>query len=164
MWGRLLQRLETFGAWSLILVAVVFAVDVVARYAFGLTAAFFPDLEWYITCLAVSCGLAAALRAESHARVELISERLPRSTQSLITRLGHLVLLLPWCLFVLYAGGRYALNSFAIGEGSSDPGGLPWRWLPKMLMVLGFALLGVEGAFRLFLSRTPNHSTASNDN
>ena len=141
---------ERIGAWVLMAVAVVFAVDVVGRYALGLTAAFFPDLEWYGACLAVCLGLAPALAAGAHVRVEVLSERLSPKLQEVIKRSGHVALLLPWCAFVVYAGGRYAYNATLIGEGSADPGGLPLRWLPKWWVVTGFALLAVEGLRQVF--------------
>ncbi len=145
MWQRFLVLCERAGAWVLLLVAVVFAIDVSLRYAFGITAALFPDLEWYGVCLAVSLGLAPALGVGAHVSVEVFAERLPTALRQNIVRSGHLLLLLPWCAFVVYAGGRYAVNSFSIGEGSADPGGLPYRWLPKGFLVLAFVMLGLEG-------------------
>lgn len=133
--------------------ASVFALDVLARYAFGLTAAFFPDLEWYGVCLAICLGLAPALSAGAHVRVEVIAERLSPKLQKLTRYVGHVVLLLPWCIFVVYAGSRYAYNATLIGEGSADPGGLPARWLPKWWVVMGFATLGVEGLRQLFFRK-----------
>ena len=141
---------ERTGAWVLLGVATVFASDVVARYAFGLTAAFFPDLEWYGVSLAICLGLAPALLHEAHVRVEIFSERLPTRAQEIITVVGHIFLLLPWCAFVVYAGSRYAYNATLIGEGSADPGGLPLRWLPKWWLVMGFVLLAGEGIRQVF--------------
>ncbi len=153
MWDRFSLLSERAGAWVLLLVAGVFAADVCLRYAFGITAALFPDLEWYGVCLAIALGLAPTLRANAHVSVEVFAERLPPAFRQNLLRVGHLLLLLPWCAFVVYAGGRYALNSLAIGEGSADPGGLGWRWLPKLWVVLGFVLLGLEGVRAIFRPR-----------
>jgi len=40
-------------------------------------------------------------------------------------------------------------DSFVTGEISSSPGGLPYRWAIKSILVLGFALLGVAALSRL---------------
>ena len=154
---RVMDNAERLGAWVLLGVACVFAVDVVARYALGITAAFFPDLEWYCAGLAVCLGLGAALARGAHVRVEVVAERMPPLLQNLVIRLGHLLLLVPWCAFVVYAGSRYAYNATLIGEGSADPGGLPMRYLPKWWLVLGFALLGVEGVRQVFSRKGPYH-------
>ena len=149
MWQRVIVQCERLGAWVLLAVACVFALDVVARYAFGQTAAAFPDLEWYGTTLAICLGLAPALAYGAHVRVEVLAERLSPRTQALVLRAGHALLLLPWCTFVVYAGTRYAYNATLLGEGSADPGGLPMRYLPKWWIVVGFGLLGLEGARQL---------------
>ena len=158
MWERVVDGAERLGAWVLLVVAAVFALDVVARYALGLTAAFLPDLEWYGTCLAICLGLGPALAYGAHVRVEVLAERMSPRLQAAILRAGHLLLLLPWCAFVVYAGARYAYNATLIGEGSADPGGLPLRYLPKWWVVAGFALLGVEGARQLFSRKGPSQS------
>ena len=160
MWTRVISGLERLGAWVLMSVALIFAFDVVARYAFGVTAAFFPDLEWYGVCLAISLGLGPALLHGAHVRVEVLAERLPASVQRAITVLGHVLLLLPWCAFVVYAGTRYAYNATLIGEGSADPGGLPARWLPKWWLVMGFVLLAGEGLRQVFSRKGDPHSAA----
>lgn len=150
-----MEWVERAGAWVLLAVAVVFASDVTARYVFGLTAAFFPDLEWYGVCLAVSLGLAPALYSDAHVRVEVLSDRMRPAWRWVVMAIGHATLLLPWCAFVIFAGSRYALNATLIGEGSADPGGLPVRWLPKWWLVVGFALLAGEGARQLFSRKRP---------
>ena len=150
-----MSGVERAGAWVLLAVALVFASDVAARYVFGVTAAFFPDLEWYGICLAVSLGLAPALFHDAHVRVEVLSDRLPPRWRRGIALLGHGLLLLPWCAFVVYAGSRYAYNATLIGEGSADPGGLPARWLPKWWLVMGFTLLAGEGVRQLFSRKRP---------
>ncbi len=145
MWERALGWCERLGAGVLLVVALVFAVDVGLRYALGITAALFPDFEWYGVCLGICLGLAPTLAAGGHVSVEVFAERLPDAFRQNLLRIGHVLFLLPWCAFVLYAGGRYAANSFAIGEGSADPGGLAYRWLPKWWLVMGFGLLALEG-------------------
>ena len=153
--STILSIIERFAAWLLLAVAVIFGVDVTARYVFGYTAALFPDLEWYGVCLAVCLSFAPALSAGAHVGVELIAERLSMRARRLILVIGHIGLLLPWVAFVCYAGGRYAINSWLIGEGSADPGGLGWRWFPKFCVVLGFTLLGLEALRQVLRASAP---------
>ncbi|MBX2815316.1 MAG: hypothetical protein KTR24_04950, partial [Saprospiraceae bacterium] len=40
---------------------------------------------------------------------------------------------------------QYAQLSFRIGEGSAQPGGLPYIWLLKSLIFFGFFLLFLQG-------------------
>ena len=157
VWQGILTVSERTGAWLLVAVAVLFTVDVVFRYAAGITYTWIIDLEWYLTSCAVCLGLASTLRVDQHVRVDVFRERQSSSMKTWTDRIGHTLLLLPWCAFVVYAGARYAYNSWVIGEGSADPGGLPARYLPKMMLVLGFVLLGIE-AVRQILRATDNSS------
>jgi TRAP-type mannitol/chloroaromatic compound transport system permease small subunit len=45
----------------------------------------------------------------------------------------------------LIEGTHFTMNSFAMGETSPDPGGLPARYLIKAAMPVGFLLLGLQG-------------------
>lgn len=159
-WGRFLEACEAAGAVLLLVVAGTFALDVAGRYALGVTASWLVDLEWYLSAVALCLSFGAALRAGAHVRVDVLHARLGASTRQWVERLGHLLLLLPWCAFVVYAASRYAYNSFLVGEGSPDPGGLPLRWVVKAFVPLGFALLGLEG-LRQLIGRRPTSPTLS---
>jgi TRAP-type mannitol/chloroaromatic compound transport system permease small subunit len=51
--------------------------------------------------------------------------------------------MLPFSLFVCFLGWKFAAHSWSLAEISPDPGGLPWRWAVKSLVVSGYALLAV---------------------
>ena len=148
-WRRLLGTCETAGALLLVTLALVFAADVALRYALGVTASWIVDLEWYLGAAALCLALAPALAADAHVRVDVFWSRLTPTAQARIRRVGHLLLLLPWCGFVAFASARYTYNSYLIGEGSPDPGGLPLRWAIKAVVPLGFLLLAGEGLRQL---------------
>ena len=54
-------------------------------------------------------------------------------------------LLLPFCAFMFVVSLDYVAASWAAGEGSRDPGGLPGWYLLKSLMPLAAALLALQG-------------------
>ena len=41
-------------------------------------------------------------------------------------------------------GYDFVLMSFIQNEASSDPGGLPYRWIVKSFMIISFVLLFIE--------------------
>ena len=149
LYHRFIDTIEKVGSVLLLFVALVFAIDVIGRYLFGLTASWIVELEWYLTSIAILLSFAPTLKQDDHVRVDVVRERLNSSTKEWVDRLGHVVLLLPWCIFIIYASSRYAYNSFLIGEGSPDPGGLPVRWLIKSFLPIGFLLLAIEGIRQL---------------
>ena len=153
-WLSLLRAAETAGALLLLILAAVFAVDVSLRYVLGVTASWIVDLEWTLVAAAICLSLAPASAADAHVRVDVLWSRFRPGLRRTVLRVGHVALLLPWCAFVAYAASRYTYNSWLIGEGSPDPGGLPFRWAVKAFVPLGFALLGVEGVRQLFTGHT----------
>jgi len=153
LYDRFINAIENTGAALLLVVSIIFAFDVVSRYLFGITASWIVELEWYLAAVALMLSFAPTLKTEGHVRVDVIRERLGEKTKLIIEKSGHVLFLLPWCVFLVYASSRYAYNSFLIGEGSPDPGGLPMRWLIKAFVPLGFALLGLEGIRQLISNK-----------
>jgi TRAP-type mannitol/chloroaromatic compound transport system permease small subunit len=59
--------------------------------------------------------------------------------------IGGLLFLVPFCLLIIISSWPFVANSFSMGEGSPDPGGLPYRYLLKAAIPAGFALLLIQG-------------------
>ncbi len=154
LYQQLIDAIEKVGAGLLIIVALIFAVDVIGRYLLGVTASWIVELEWYLASVAILLSFAPTLKQDGHVRVDVFRERLGTNTKKWIDRFGHFLLLLPWCAFIIYASSRYAYNSYLIGEGSPDPGGLPLRWVIKFFLPIGFSLLAVEGIRQLLSKKT----------
>ncbi|MEA1920973.1 MAG: C4-dicarboxylate ABC transporter, partial [Campylobacterota bacterium] len=56
----------------------------------------------------------------------------------------------PFSLLILYIGFDFVVLSFEQLEASSNPGGLPYRYLVKSLMPMAFLLLGLQVLCELF--------------
>ncbi len=52
-------------------------------------------------------------------------------------------------LTIVYLSVPYVLQSYDMMEGSPDPGGLPYRYLLKLFLPLGFGLLMVQATANL---------------
>jgi len=55
------------------------------------------------------------------------------------------LLLLVMGLYIAWLTLPWIAQSFARGEASPNPGGLPLRWLLKSLIPFGFLLLALQG-------------------
>jgi TRAP-type mannitol/chloroaromatic compound transport system permease small subunit len=62
-----------------------------------------------------------------------------------VNLLGVLVFLIPGCIMVITTSWKFAYNSFSILEGSPDPGGIPYRFIVKSTITVGFSLLLLQG-------------------
>ena len=126
------------------LVAVVAAL-VVARYGFGVGSVAAQEAALWLHAAIFLLGLAYALKHEAHVRVDVFSQRWSARTRAWVEFGAGLALLLPFCVFMIVISLDYVAASWAAGEGSRDPGGLPGWYLLKSLMPLAAALLALQG-------------------
>lgn len=132
-------------AWvTLCLVLVVFA-DVVMRYLFNTSFVFTQELEWHIFGFIFLIGAGYTLLHDGHVRVDIIYQRLGLKGRAWINLGGVLLFLIPGCVMVITTSWKFTMTSFAILEGSPDPGGIPFRFLMKGCIPAGFTLLLLQG-------------------
>jgi TRAP-type mannitol/chloroaromatic compound transport system permease small subunit len=129
---------------SLLLVLVVF-VDVVMRYAFRISFVFTQELEWHLFAFIFLIGAGYTLLHDGHVRVDIIYQRLGPKGKAWINLIGVIFFLVPGCLLVISTSWKFVGNSFSIMEGSPDPGGIPYRFIVKGTMTVGYILLLLQG-------------------
>ncbi|HEX6307551.1 MAG TPA: TRAP transporter small permease subunit [Longimicrobiales bacterium] len=140
-------------AWLTVLMVVVGAFNAVARYlgryiGVSLSSNAYLELQWYLFSMIFLLGAAWVLREDAHVRVDVFFGRASARTQRIINILGTLLLLIPFCAFVLWVSIPVVRSSWAVREGSPDPGGLP-RYPLKALILLCFALLLLQAISEL---------------
>ncbi len=132
-------------AWvTLGLVLVVF-VDVVMRYLFKTSFVFTQELEWHLFGFIFLIGAGYTLLHDGHVRVDIIYQRVGFKTRAWINLAGVILFLIPGCIMVITTSWGFMQNSFAILEGSPDPGGIPFRFVLKGCLPVGFSLLLLQG-------------------
>jgi TRAP-type mannitol/chloroaromatic compound transport system permease small subunit len=146
---RLFNRIADFLGWLssilfiLLLANVVY--DVVMRYAFNDVSIGFQEMEWHLFSAVFLLGVPYALKAGGHVRVDVFYERLSVKARAVIDLIGTFVFLFPFCLLVAWFGIDFAKESYALGETSGDPGGLPYRWVIKSMIPISFFFMAVSG-------------------
>jgi TRAP-type mannitol/chloroaromatic compound transport system permease small subunit len=93
-------------------------------------------------------GAAYTLRHNEHVRIDVLSSRFSKRTQHLIEIFGTLLFLLPLCGMMVWLSVPWFMQSFTSGEVSANAGGLT-LWPVKLLVPIGFALLGLQGLSEL---------------
>lgn len=102
------------------------------------------EAQWYMFAGMVMLGGAWTLKINGHVRVDLIYGAVSERTRTWIDLLGGLFFLLPLCILMVYVTLPWFWTSLVTGEGSLNAGGLP-RWPAKLMVPLGFVLLGLQG-------------------
>jgi TRAP-type mannitol/chloroaromatic compound transport system permease small subunit len=106
------------------------------------------ELQWYLFSLIFLLGAAYGLQQDSHVRVDVLFARVSDRARTLINIAGSLLLLFPFCIFMLWSAWPVVRNSWTIHEVSPDPGGLP-RYPLKAVILICFALLALQGISEL---------------
>ena len=82
-----------------------------------------------------------ALKDDAHVRVDIFYEKMSVKKRALINMAGVILFILPLALLVAWLSWDYVVEAYESGEGSADPGGLPYRWVIKAFIPFSFWLL-----------------------
>ena len=121
------------------------AVLVVARYGAGAGSVAAQEAVLWLHAALFLLGLSFALRHDAHVRVDVFSQRWSPRTRARVEFVAAVLLLLPFCVFIIAMSWDYVATSWAVREGSRDPGGLPGWFLLKTLLPVSAALLLLQG-------------------
>lgn len=102
------------------------------------------EAQWYMFAALFLFAAAWTLRQNAHVRVDVFYSRLSPRGKAWIDLFGSLLLLIPFCAFLLWAVWPSVVESWIIKEVSPDPGGLP-RWPIRAAVPVGCVLLLLQG-------------------
>ena len=163
---RLNESIGRLVSWLNIALVLLVCSDVMSRYVFNDTAAWVMELEWHLFTLIFLFGAGYAFRHGRHVRVDLFYARFSPRDQALVDAIGGLILLIPWCILIVWVSWDYARASYLIREGSPDPGGLPARYLIKFAIPIAVGLLllqGIASVWEALRDYRSGHKTAPED-
>jgi len=94
-------------------------------------------------------GISICLKDDKHVRIDVISNKLDEETKRVIEKFGLVLLVVPFCIFVIYESSPMILRSWDMLEGSSEPGGLPFIYLLKTSIYIFSLLILLQALKRL---------------
>ena len=139
------EKVGQMVSWVTLGLVVVIFIDVVMRYLFNTSYVFTQELEWHLFGFIFLIGAGYTLLHDGHVRVDIIYQRLGLKGRAWINLCGVILFLIPGCIMVINTSWKFAANSFAMLEGSPDPGGIPLRFIIKGCIPAGFTLLLLQG-------------------
>ncbi len=146
---RVLNTIGEWVAWVWVVLMLVIVLNVTLRYVFGQGLIVFEEIQWHIYSVGFLVALSYCLVHDDHVRVDVLHDRLSLKVQTWIELLGLLIFLLPFAGLVCWYALPLVMNAYDMGEVSDAPGGLPYRWLIKLVLPIGFALLWIAAISRL---------------
>lgn len=130
-------------AWSGLLLVLVVAFNVLARYLFSYSSVALQEAEWHLMAAAALFGMSYGLNQGGEVRVDIFYSRFSHRLQAFVNVVAYAVLL-AISIFVVWLSAAYVASSYAINEGSPDPGGLPFRYVLKAAVPAAFVLLALQ--------------------
>ncbi|MBE8182452.1 MAG: TRAP transporter small permease subunit [Candidatus Portiera sp.] len=132
-------------AWLSLAMALIVFIVVVARYGFDSGSIKGQEAVIYMhAMLFMLCG-AYCFQQGMHVRIDVFYAKMSPQRQTLVDILGTLLLLLPSCIFIFYISLDYVGASWSYRESSTEPGGLPYLYLLKTLLLLMPAVIFLQG-------------------
>lgn len=130
--------------WLVLVATLIAAGNALLRYGFDLGANAWLEAQWYLFAAIVLLGAGYTLKHDGHVRVDLFYARGSQRVRAWVDLAGTLLFLLPLAGLLVWLSWGFFVESWRIGETSSDAGGLS-RWPLKLLLPIGFALLFLQG-------------------
>jgi len=131
------------GVLNLLMLLNVF-YDSIMRYFFSKGSIALQEMEWHLFAMVFLFGIAYALKNDGHVRVDVFYDRFSPRWKAIVNIGGTILLLLPLSVLVIEGSVWYVQEAISTGEVSGDPGGLPYRWLIKLVIPASFVFLLVS--------------------
>ena len=110
------------------------------------------EIEWHIFSLVFLLAAGYTFKHDRHVRVDLFYSQFSPKRKAWVNLLGCLFFLIPFCVILISASVPYVSLSYRLHEISSDPGGLPYRYLIKGAIPLGIFFLLLQAISLTFSS------------
>jgi TRAP-type mannitol/chloroaromatic compound transport system permease small subunit len=130
-------------SWLALAVALVMGANVFMRYGLSIGFIWSQELEWHLLVPLTLIGMSYALRHGEHVRVDVLFANFSDRTKLAINVVSAVIAMI-YCLLVIWLSLDFVKQSWDLGEGSPNPGGLPALYLMKAMIPLGFALLFLQ--------------------
>jgi TRAP-type mannitol/chloroaromatic compound transport system permease small subunit len=139
-------------AWLTALMGLITCLVVVLRYGFDTGAIAIQESILYLHGLVVMLGIAFTLKNDDHVRVDVIYARLSERVRAWVDLTGHLLLLLPASLVIVWYSLPYVAASWRVVEGSPEVSGIPAVFMLKTLIPIMALTLLAQGGVQVLRS------------
>ena len=120
--------------WAALLMLLLQFTIVLLRYVFGYSFIFLDEGVLYFHAAIFMLGAGYTFLVNAHVRVDIFYARNSERAQAWIDIFGHLFLLMPSMIALIYWSWPSVRNSWAILEGPISVGGIEAVFLLKSLM------------------------------
>lgn len=141
-------------SWLTVVMVIVMTGIVIARYSFSSGSIRLQESVTFMHAAVFMLAAAYTLAAGDHVRVDIFYTNMSPRGKALVDIAGTLLLLVPFCVFLIWSSWDYVGTSWSIRESSSEAGGLPFPFpaIVKSFIPITAALLILQGIAMLLSS------------
>jgi TRAP-type mannitol/chloroaromatic compound transport system permease small subunit len=148
------DRLESFIratgrliAWLTLLMVIVTCIVVVQRYLFDTGSIRLQESITFMHAAVFLLTAAYTLSVDAHVRVDIFYSRMNARNQALVNLSGTLLMLMPFCGFLIWSSWDFVSMSWSVREASPESGGLPYPFpaVMKSFIPIAATLLVLQG-------------------
>jgi TRAP-type mannitol/chloroaromatic compound transport system permease small subunit len=148
---RLNELVGKFVRWLVLAAVLISAGNAIVRKAFSTSSNALLEIQWYLFAGVFMLGAGYAFLRNVHVRIDFVSSKLTKRTNTIIDIAGIIIFLIPLCLILINLSWPFFYNAWKTGEMSFNAGGLI-RWPVLGLIPLGFTILLLQ-AFSELIKR-----------
>jgi TRAP-type mannitol/chloroaromatic compound transport system permease small subunit len=148
-----IDRVGSVISWLALAVALVMGTNVFLRYGLSVGYIWAQELEWWLLVPLTMIGMSYALRHGEHVRVDVLFANFSDRAKDFVNVVSA-VLAMIFSALVVWLSLGFVWQSWVIGEGSPNPGGLNALYIIKAIIPLGFALLFLQSLAQAIHSAT----------
>ncbi len=142
------SRIGKVVSWLILIVVLISAANATVRKLFDTSSNSWLELQWVLFGVVFLLCSPWTLLSNEHVRIDIVNAMLPKRLRDIIDIVGHVFFLLPLTIIMIVTSVPFFLRSVSINEQSMNAGGLP-QWPAKSLIMIGFALLFLQGISEL---------------
>jgi TRAP-type mannitol/chloroaromatic compound transport system permease small subunit len=140
----IVERIGQLGGWILFATVALVFMNAVNRYVFQFSPMWLQEMEWHLLAGQTALGLAYAWLHRDHIAVDVFSQHYSPRVQQWLELLTALLVAIPCSILMIDFALPYIDRSFDMLESSPNPGGLPYRFIPKSFVAIAFLLIMLE--------------------
>jgi TRAP-type mannitol/chloroaromatic compound transport system permease small subunit len=150
--SRLIDTITEFigksAIWLVLVVVLISSANALMRYTINYSSNAYLENQWYLFGLIfLSCAGYTLLRNE-HIRIDVISCKFSKRTQTWLDIFGLLFFLMPMAITIMVLSWPVFISAMQSGEMSNSEGGLI-VWPARFMLPAGFFLLIMQAVSEL---------------
>ena len=142
------ERVGRAVTWLVLVAVVISAGNALVRKLFNTSSNALLEIQWYLFAAIFMLAAGYTFLRNEHVRIDLVSNRLTAKGRNWVDIVGIVLFLLPVCVMLVTMSWPSFVESYVNDEQSSNAGGLI-RWPVRLLIPVGFTLLGLQAVSEL---------------